>query len=130
MPGIDNQEITEIHVAVPSWTSKDALSKARPGEWEYDIVYPAYKCNMTDIMAALGLAQYNRYHELLDRRRQIIRMYDEGLKGCNIQILNHFKKDYVSNGHLYMIRLLGRDESYRNTIIKKWLKRYSNKCSL
>ena len=74
---------------------------------------------MTDIMAALGLGQLQRYPSLLQRRREIIAMYDEGLKDCNVELLKHFSDDYSSNGHLYMVRLLGKNEAERNRIIKQ-----------
>lgn len=99
--------------------TKDALTKTKIGGWEYDILMPGYKCNMTDIMAALGLGQLQRYPSLLKRRREIIAMYDEGLKDCNVELLKHFSDDYSSNGHLYMVRLLGKNEAERNRIIKQ-----------
>lgn len=98
--------------------SKDALAKTKLGAWEYDIVYPAYKCNMTDIMAALGLGQLQRYSGILARRKQVIKMYDEGLQDCNVDILKHFGDDYSSNGHLYLVRLIGKDPIYRNKVIE------------
>ncbi|MEL7657275.1 MAG: DegT/DnrJ/EryC1/StrS family aminotransferase, partial [Bacillota bacterium] len=93
--------------------------KTKPGAWEYDIVYPAYKCNMTDIMASLGIGQLQRYPLILARRKQIIEMYDRALLGCNVAILNHYGHDFSSSGHLYLTRLLGTDETYRNIIIEK-----------
>lgn len=103
--------------------SKDALAKTQLGAWEYDIVAPLYKCNMTDIMAAIGLAQYDRYPALLARRRQIIEQYDEALRGYNVQLMEHYGKDFSSSGHLYIVRLLGRDAEYRNDIITKMAER-------
>ena len=103
--------------------SKDALAKTQLGAWEYDIVAPLYKCNMTDIMAAIGLAQYDRYPALLARRRQIIEQYDEALRGYNAQLMEHYGKDFSSSGHLYIVRLLGRDTEYRNDIITKMAER-------
>lgn len=99
--------------------SKDALAKTQVGAWEYDIVYPAYKCNMTDIMAAIGLAQLERYPKILARRREIIEKYDAGLRDCKVQLLNHFSDTSASSGHLYLVRLLGKDENYRNEVITK-----------
>lgn len=99
--------------------SKDALSKTQKGSWEYDIVYPAYKCNMTDISASIGLAQLRRYQELLKRRREIIKMYDDGLTSENIQYLHHYGNNYSSSGHLYLLRILGITEKQRNEIITK-----------
>ncbi len=103
--------------------SKDALAKTQLGAWEYDIVAPLYKCNMTDIMAAIGLAQYDRYPALLARRRQIIEQYDEALRGYNVQLMEHYGEDFSSSGHLYIVRLLGRDAEYRNDIITKMAER-------
>ena len=103
--------------------NKDALAKTRLGAWEYDIVAPYYKCNMTDVMAGIGLAQLKRYPEMLYRRRQIIERYNEGLKGCDVQVLDHFGDDYSSSGHLYLVRLLGEDVEYRNAVIERMAER-------
>lgn len=103
--------------------SKDALAKTQLGAWEYDIVAPLYKCNMTDIMAAIGLAQYDRYPALLARRRRIIEQYDEALRGYNVQLMEHYGEDFSSSGHLYIVRLLGRDAEYRNDIITNMAER-------
>ena len=103
--------------------NKDALAKTRLGAWEYDIVGPWYKCNMTDIMAGIGLAQMKRYPELLYRRRQIIGQYDAALKDCNVQVLNHYGDDHSSSGHLYLVRLLGKDAAYRNRVIEQMAER-------
>lgn len=120
IPGIDNEEIYRQYMLLSlHGQSKDALTKAKIGGWEYDILMPGYKCNMTDIMAALGLGQLQRYPSLLKRRREIIAMYDEGLKDCNVELLKHFSDDCSSNGHLYMVRLLGKNEAERNRIIKQ-----------
>lgn len=99
--------------------NKDALAKTRLGAWEYDIEEPAYKCNMTDVMAAIGLAQLKRYPELLYRRRQIINSYDDGLRNSNLSLLCHYGDNYSSSGHLYLVRLNGKDEKFRNEVIVK-----------
>ncbi|PGT89054.1 DegT/DnrJ/EryC1/StrS aminotransferase family protein [Bacillus sp. AFS040349] len=99
--------------------SKDALAKTQKGAWEYDIVYPAYKCNMTDIMAGFGLIQLNRYQGLLERRRGIIEMYDRALLPLGIQCLLHYCEDFASSGHLYLVRIPGISEEQRNKIIIK-----------
>lgn len=99
--------------------SKDALAKTKLGAWEYDIVSTAYKFNMTDIMASIGLGQLKRYPLLLERRKQIIQQYNEGLNHSNVSILQHYESDYSSSGHLYLVRLLGKDEAYRNKVIVK-----------
>ena len=97
--------------------SKDALAKTRLGAWEYDIVSPAYKCNMTDIMAAIGIAQLDRYEKLLARRRELIERYDGNLHDLPLQPLCHYTNDYLSSGHLYMVRLTGMNEASRNEVI-------------
>jgi len=118
--GVDNELIyNQFMLLSLHGQNKDAFAKNQLGSWEYDIVYPAYKFNMTDIMAAIGLAQLKRYAEMLTRRREIIECYDKSLKDCKIQILNHYQSDHISSGHLYFIRMLGKDEAYRNEIIIK-----------
>ncbi|SFQ51559.1 dTDP-4-amino-4,6-dideoxygalactose transaminase [Psychrobacillus psychrotolerans] len=99
--------------------SKDALAKTQIGAWEYDIVYPAYKCNMTDIMAGFGLVQLNRYEGLIKRRKEIIEMYDNALLPLGIQSLQHYSEDFASSGHLYLARIPGITEQERNEIIIK-----------
>ena len=99
--------------------SKDALSKMKAGAWEYDIKTLGYKCNMTDIMASLGLVQLRRYDALLARRKEIIVKYDNAFKGTSIKPLEHFGKDSQSSGHLYVTRIDGADENERNMIIRK-----------
>lgn len=99
--------------------SKDALAKTQKGAWEYDVVYPAYKCNMTDIMASIGLIQLDRYEGLLERRKEIIELYDQELLPLGIKSLQHFDMEYASSGHLYLIRIPGISEEVRNEIIIK-----------
>jgi dTDP-4-amino-4,6-dideoxygalactose transaminase len=99
--------------------SKDALAKTQKGAWEYDIVYPAYKCNMTDIMAGVGLIQLDRYDVLLKRRQEIIRRYDKALLPLGIQSLCHYGEDFASSGHLYLARISSIGETKRNEIIIK-----------
>ncbi len=99
--------------------SKDALSKMQLGSWEYDIKFPGYKCNMTDLMASLGLAQLKRYDALLARRRQIVELYDRELSGLDLQILKHYDEHKRSTGHLYLVRLLGKTLEQRNSLIQK-----------
>lgn len=118
--GIDNEEIyKQFMLLALHGQDKDALAKTKPGAWEYDIIYPAYKCNMTDIMASLGLIQLKRYPEILERRREIIDRYNEGLKDLDVSLLKHYGDDFKSSEHLYLIRLNGKDEDYRNSIIEK-----------
>ncbi len=97
--------------------SKDALAKSQLGAWEYDIVSPAYKCNMTDIMAAIGLGQLSRYSELLEIRKGIIDRYDSAFLSMGMQGLKHFGDDHVSSGHLYLLRMPGMTEKERNYFI-------------
>ena len=103
--------------------SKDALAKTQLGAWEYDIVAPNFKCNMTDIMAGIGLAQLKRYPEMLYRRRQLIGHYDEALKGYDVRLLNHYGPDHASSGHLYLVRLVGKDVDERNDVIVRMAER-------
>ena len=103
--------------------NKDALAKTKLGAWEYDIIGPWYKCNMTDIMAGIGLAQFNRYPGLLARRREIIEKYDAALAGCNVAVLNHYGEDHQGSGHLYIVRLLGRSREETNDVIAKMAER-------
>ena len=97
--------------------SKDALAKTKLGAWEYDIIAPLYKCNMTDITAAIGLAQMTRYEGMLARRKQMINMYTEGIKADDVECLCHYTDEYSSSGHLFLTRLLGRDVEDRNQFI-------------
>jgi len=124
MEGIDNEQIyKEFQLMSLHGQSKDALAKTRLGAWEYDVIYPAYKCNMTDIMAAIGLVQMKRYPEMLARRKAIIGYYDEALKDENVQLRRHYTEDYISSGHLYQVRLLGCDSEQRNEVITKMAER-------
>lgn len=109
----------EIQLLSLHGQSKDALAKTVVGSWEYDIVYPAYKCNMTDIMAAIGIAQLKRYPQLLQRRRELIGMYDEAFKDLPVTMLKHYTDSGQSSGHLYLLRLDGYSEQQRNEFIKK-----------
>lgn len=99
--------------------NKDALDKTKLGNWEYDIKVPGYKCNMTDIMAAIGIAQLKRYPELLKRRKEIINRYNEGLKSSNVKVLDHYTEKACGSGHLYLMRVNGINEEKRNEIIEK-----------
>ena len=99
--------------------SKDALAKTQLGAWEYDVVGPWYKCNMTDILASVGLGQMSRYDDMLSRRKEIVSMYNEGLSGLDITLLNHLKDNNNSSCHLYMVRLNSATLKQRNEFIKK-----------
>ena len=122
--GIDNEEIYHQYQLLSlHGQSKDALAKTKLGAWEYDIKGPWYKCNMTDIMAALGLVQMKRYPAMLERRKEIIGKYNEAFKELNVQVLDHYTAEHQSSGHLYILRLLGKDESVRNDFITKMAER-------
>lgn len=99
--------------------TKDALAKTQLGSWEYDIVKPAYKCNMTDIMASLGLSQLKRYPTLLERRKQIVERYNKGFEGTKIKPLQHISDDFMSSMHLYITHIDGASLEERNDIIQK-----------
>lgn len=103
--------------------NKDALAKTQLGAWEYDIIAPYYKCNMTDVMAGIGLAQFRRYPDMLRRRRQIIGYYDNALKELPVQVLDHYNDKHSSSGHLYLTRLLNKTAEQRNEVIVKMAER-------
>lgn len=103
--------------------SKDALAKTKKGAWEYDIKMCGMKCNMTDIMAAIGIAQLKRYSSILNRRHEIIGRYDEVIKNKLAETLDHYGDDYASSGHLYLTNVFGADEGSRNRIITKMAER-------
>lgn len=120
---IDDEEIYKTYMLLSlHGQNKDALAKTKLGAWQYDIIWPAYKCNMTDIMASLGLSQLERYDSLLKRRREIVKMYNGSLKDMNIQYLNHISGDNLSSCHLYITRLLGKSLEGRNEFIEKMAK--------
>lgn len=103
--------------------NKDALAKTKLGAWEYDIIGPWYKCNMTDIMAALGLVQMERYEGLLKRRQEIVAKYNEALKDLPVAVLNHKDADHCSSHHLYLVRLLGKTREDANKVIEQMAER-------
>lgn len=124
IPGIDNEELYhEYQLLSLHGQSKDALAKTQLGAWEYDIKGTYYKCNMTDIMAAIGLVQFERYPQLLVRRNEIIAKYDAALADCNVQVLEHYNEQHQSSGHLYLVRFNGKDSEYRNKFIIKMAER-------
>ncbi len=124
IPGIDNEELYhEYQLLSLHGQSKDALAKTQLGAWEYDIKGTYYKCNMTDIMAAIGLVQFKRYPGLLARRKEIIDKYNAGLADCNVKVLSHYTADYKSSGHLYLVRFNGKDAEYRSQFIIKMAER-------
>lgn len=103
--------------------NKDALAKTKLGAWEYDIIGPWYKCNMTDIMAAMGLAQFARYPQMLTRRREMIARYEAAFKELPIALLHHYGEDFESSGHLYLVRLLGKNREETNRVIEQMAER-------
>ena len=122
--GVDNESLYKLFQLLSlHGQNKDALAKTKLGAWEYDIIAPYYKCNMTDVMAGIGLAQFRRYPGLLARRRQIIERYDAALKGLPVQLLNHYGEEHASSGHLYLTRLLGKCMEERNEIIVRMAER-------
>lgn len=124
IPGIDDEWIyKQFQLLSLHGQNKDALAKTQLGAWEYDIVAPNYKCNMTDVMAGIGLAQFKRYPQMLSRRREIIEKYNAGLSGCKVEVLCHYGDNHASSGHLYLVRLLGKSVEERNTVITKMAER-------
>lgn len=118
--GIDDEEIYgQIQLLSLHGQNKDALSKNKPGAWEYDIVGTWYKCNMTDIMAALGVVQLRRYPVMLERRAQIIKEYDNAFRPLGVKTLTHYDEQKSSSGHLYITRVPGITAQQRNEIITK-----------
>ena len=117
---IDDEEIyRRLQLLSLHGQSKDALAKTKLGAWEYDILGPWYKCNMTDVAAAMGLAQMKRYGGLLERRKEIIARYDAALKPLGVEVLNHYTDEHQSSGHLYLTRIPGITAEQRNNIIVK-----------
>lgn len=118
--GIDDEKIYhQAQLLSLHGQSKDALAKTQLGAWEYDIVGTWYKCNMTDIAAAMGLAQFERYPGMLARRKEIISRYDAAFKPLEVEVLNHYTDDYTSSGHLYITRVPGITDQQRREIIIK-----------
>lgn len=118
--GVDNEELYKKFMLFSlHGQSKDALAKTQLGAWEYDIIAPYFKCNMTDIMASIGLAQLERYPSILERRKTLIEMYDRELEGENVRHLQHYGKDFTSSGHLYITHVSGKTREECNAIITK-----------
>lgn len=127
IPGIDNEEIYhQYQLYSLHGQSKDALAKNQLGAWEYDIIGPWYKCNMTDIMAAIGLRQLDRYPGLLERRREIIGKYDAMCDELGVKHLVHYTENSTSSGHLYLTRIPGATDEIRREIIIKLAERGVN----
>lgn len=122
--GIDSKDIYKklMHLSLHGQT-KDALLKTKGGSWEYDIVAPYFKCNMTDIMAALGLSQLRRYEDIMARRHYIISEYNKAFSSCNVSFLEHKRENSISSGHLYFLRLPDKGVKERNQIINEMANR-------
>ena len=124
IPGIEDEEIYHmVQLFSLHGQSKDALAKTKLGAWEYDIIGPWYKCNMTDIMAALGLVQMKRYPQMLQRRKETIQRYDQALKAIGVEVLNHYSETHQSSGHLYITRIPNITTEQRQTIIEQMAER-------
>ena len=124
IPGISDEEIYQQYQLYSlHGQSKDALAKTTLGAWEYDIIGPWYKCNMTDIMAGIGLKQLERYPGLLEKRRELIQKYDEMCQSLGLKYLIHYGEDFASSGHLYLVRIPGITTNQRNDIIVKMAER-------
>lgn len=124
IPGIDNDEIyRQLQLLSLHGQSKDALAKTKLGAWEYDIVGTYYKCNMTDVAAAIGLKQLERYPSMLKRRKEIIERYDAALRPLGVKTLDHYTEKWESSGHLYLTRISGITVEERNEIITKMAER-------
>lgn len=124
IPGVDNEEIyRRFQLLSLHGQSKDALAKTKLGAWEYDVVGTYYKCNMTDIAAAIGLKQFERYPDMLKRRRAMIQVYDQTLRPLGVKTLDHYTDEWESSGHLYLTRIPGITVEERNEIIVKMAER-------
>jgi len=122
--GIDDEEIYhKAQLLSLHGQSKDALAKTQLGAWEYDIVGTWYKCNMTDVAAAMGLAQFERYESIMARRKEIILRYDAAFKPLDVKVLNHYTEEYTGSGHLYITNIPGVTSEQRNEIITKMAER-------
>lgn len=122
--GISNEDIyKKLQLYSLHGQSKDALAKNKPGSWEYDIVSPAYKCNMTNIMAAIGMGQMDRYDEMLERRKELNDRYSKAFAERGLILMNHYTEDMESTGHLYLVRIPGADVEDRNAVIEDMAER-------
>ena len=124
IPGINNEDIyKKLQLLSLHGQSKDALAKTKLGAWEYDIVGTYYKCNMTDVAAAIGLKQFERYPDMLKRRKEMIEAYDAALRPLGVETLRHYTEDRESSGHLYLTRIPGITAEQRNEIITQMAER-------
>lgn len=115
IPGVDSNDLYKQYMLMTlHGQTKDAFTKDKGTSWEYDVVNTQYKCNMPDVLAAIGLAQMRRYDQMLNRRHELITRYNKAFEGLNIQVLDHRGADHRSSGHLYFVRFLGKDAEFRN----------------
>ena len=115
IPGVDSNDLYKKYMLMTlHGQTKDALAKDKGTSWEYDVVNTQYKCNMPDVLAAIGLAQLRRYDKMLARRHELIDRYDKAFEGLDIQVLDHHSEKHRSSGHLYFVRFLGKDAEFRN----------------
>ncbi len=115
LPGIDSNELYKKYMLMTlHGQTKDAFAKNKGTSWEYDVVDTQYKCNMPDVLAAIGLAQLKRYQKMLNRRHELIKRYNDAFRELNIQVLDHYSTDHRSSGHLYFVRFLNKDADFRN----------------
>ena len=120
IPGLDSEELyRDLMLMSLHGQTKDALAKTRVGAWEYDVAFCGWKCNMTDLQAALGLAQLRRYPGLLARRREIVERYERGLADLPFSLIKHYGDDFASSGHLMLARIEGASQEFRNAFINE-----------
>ena len=118
--GIDEEDMYKQYMLLSlHGQTKDAYQKNKVAAWEYDVVDTQYKCNMTDVLAALGIAQLSRYDKILERRHELISLYNKEFKDLPIDVLNHSDENHRSSGHLYFVRFIGKDAEYRNKFYNK-----------
>lgn len=122
--GLDSDDLYKRYMLLSlHGQTKDAFSKTNGSSWEYDIIKPAYKTNMTDIQAAMGLAQLHRYEAIIERRHSLIERYNKALEALDVQVLEHKNSDYRSSGHLYFVRFPGKDGDFRNRFYQRMLEK-------
>ena len=120
IPGLDSEELyRDLMLMSLHGQTKDALAKTRVGAWEYDVAFCGWKCNMTDLQAALGLAQLRRYPGFLARRRELVERYERGLAGLPFALIKHYGDDFASSGHLMLARIEGASQEFRNAFINE-----------
>lgn len=124
IPGVDNDDLYKQFMLYSlHGQSKDAFSKNKGGGWEYDVLGPWYKCNMTDMLSSIGLVQLKRYPEMLEKRKHMIEVYDKALDEIGVEHLTHYSDSWISSGHLYISRTPWLDEKSRNEVIQKLAER-------